>query len=156
MQQEGLVNTTGDHGCFGCGDRNPAGLHLKFFRRDDAVVAEITPHEHFEGYVHMVHGGIVSTMLDEAMSWAVIDRGLLAVTAKMEVRFRRPVPVRERLTLSGRVVNERRRAVKASGEIRDRSGEILATATGLFLRVSPEQQRSWESIYLGGQPDEVS
>ncbi len=97
----------------------------------------------------MIHGGVVATMLDEAMSWAVIDRGLLAVTAKMEVHFRQPVPVGEPLTVVGRVERDRRRAVEASGEIRNRAGEVLASASGLFMRVSREQQSAWEATYLG-------
>lgn len=149
MERDNLVNTASDHGCFGCGDRNPIGLHLKFFRDGDAVVAKFTPQPIHEGYIHMIHGGIVATLLDEAMSWAVIDRGYLAVTARMEVRFRHPVPVGETLAVLGRVEGERRRAVEASGELRDRNGDVLATATGLFLRVSEEQQRSWEATYLG-------
>ncbi len=62
-------------------------LRLRFYRKDDAIEAQFTPDERYEGYVHMIHGGVVATMLDEAMSWAVIDRGHLAVTAKMEVQL---------------------------------------------------------------------
>lgn len=149
MDEENRVNTATDHGCFGCGERNPIGLHLKFYRHNDGIQAQFTPNESFEGYVHMMHGGIVATLLDEAMSWAVIDRGYLAVTAKMDVHFRRPVPVSESLTVIGRVERDRRRAIEASGEIRNREGTVLASATGLFMRVSESQQQSWEATYLG-------
>ncbi len=148
MDPEMLVNTATDHGCFGCGDRNPVGLHLKFFRQGDYIQAEFNPSVTHEGYIHMMHGGIVATLLDEAMSWAVIDRGHLAVTARMEVQYRQPVPVTETLTVVGRVDRDRRRAIEASGEIRNKAGDILAESKGLFMRVSEEQQRSWEATYM--------
>ncbi len=97
----------------------------------------------------MMHGGIVSTLLDEAMSWAVIDGGHLAVTAKMDVQFRKPVPVDAPLIVIGRVGRDRRRAIEASGELRSEDGTLLASASGIFMRVSEEQQRDWETTYLG-------
>jgi uncharacterized protein (TIGR00369 family) len=149
MAQDELVNSATDHGCFGCGENNPIGLRLKFFRRDGAVQARFVPTPAHEGYVHMMHGGIVSTLLDEAMSWAVIDGGHLAVTAKMDVQFRKPVPVDAPLTVIGRVGRDRRRAIEASGELRSEDGVLLASASGIFMRVSEEQQRAWEATYLG-------
>lgn len=147
MAREELVNTATDHGCFGCGEQNPIGLRLKFHRVGDEVRANFAPQKVHEGYAAMMHGGIVSTLLDEAMSWAVIDRGLLAVTAKMDVEFKRPVPVTEPLLVIGRVTRDRRRLVDAAGELRSKSGEILASAHAIFMRVSEEQQRAWEGIY---------
>jgi uncharacterized protein (TIGR00369 family) len=147
------VNTTIDHGCFGCGIQNEIGLRLAFYRTDDGVTATFTPRAEHEGYTRMTHGGIVSTVLDEAMSWAVIDSGRLAVTARMSVDFRRPVPSGEALTINARVTRDRGRAVETRGEIRSANGEALASSTGLFVRVSEEQQREWESTYLLNSED---
>jgi len=153
MEQNDLVNTATDHGCFGCGEQNPIGLRLKFHRVDGAVQARFTPEKMHEGYVHMTHGGIVATLLDEAMSWAVIDRGQLAVTAKMDLHYRRPVPVGEPLVVIARVDRDRKRLLEASGELRSQTGELLATANGVFMRVSPEQQHAWKAIY-SNEPSE--
>lgn len=147
MANDDAVNTATDHGCFGCGEQNPIGLHLKFHRVGDAVQANFTPKKVHEGYAAMMHGGIVSTLLDEAMSWAVIDRGHLAVTAKMDVEFKRPIPVTKPLLVIGRVDCDRRRLVDAAGELRSESGELLAAAHAVFMRVSQEQQQAWEGIY---------
>lgn len=144
------VNTTTNHGCFGCGVQNENGLHLAFYRTEGGVVATFAPRPEHEGYTRMTHGGIVSTVLDEAMSWAVIDSGRLAVTARISVDFRRPVPSGEELTITGRVTRDRGRAVETSGEITSEAGEVLASATGLFVRVSDEQQRQWEQTYMIG------
>jgi acyl-coenzyme A thioesterase PaaI-like protein len=89
-------------------------------------------------------------LLDEAMSWAVIDRGHLAVTARMDIEFKRPVPVTDPLIVIGRVERDRRRLVEAAGELRSNSGELLASAHAVFMRVSDEQQRAWEGIYGTG------
>lgn len=147
------VNTTIDHGCFGCGAQNGMGLQLEFYRTDDGVIATFSPRTEHEGYTRMTHGGIVSTLLDEAMSWAVIDSGRLAVTARMSVDFRKPVPSGEPVTVTGTVTRDRGRAVETSGEIRDSNSQVMASSTGLFIRVSDEQQREWEETYLIGQPD---
>lgn len=148
------VNRVTDHGCFGCGDLNPQGLRLKFYRSDSGVQAEFTPRAEHEGYTHLTHGGIVSTLLDEAMSWAVIDSGRLAVTARMEIAFRRPVAVSQPVTVVGRVVRDRGRLVETVGELRGQDGTLLASASGTFARVSEAQQREWEATYFGAPTGE--
>jgi uncharacterized protein (TIGR00369 family) len=146
------VNTTTDHGCFGCGEQNSIGLKLAFYRGEDGVIARFTPDAMYEGYTRMIHGGIISTILDEAMSWAVIDSGRLAVTARMSVDFRRPVPSGEELTITARVTRDRGRAVETSSEMIGQDGELLSKATGLFVRVSDEQQQAWEQTYFAQEP----
>ena len=144
------VNTVTSHGCFGCGEKNPIGLRLAFYRLDDGRIhAEFTPGAEHEGYAHVLHGGIVSTLLDEAMSWAVAAPGRLAVTASMEIRFRRPIPTGEPVDVIGAVTRDRRRIIEARGEIRDARGDLLAEAEATFARVSATQQREWDELYLG-------
>lgn len=143
------VNTVTDHGCFGCGERNPIGLRLAFYRDDGGGVrADFTPAREHEGYHGMTHGGILSTVLDEAMSWAVLADGRLAVTTRMEVRFRRPVPVEQPVEVVAEVVRDRGRLVETRGEIRDAAGTVLVSATGSFIRVSDAQQQAWEAVYF--------
>lgn len=148
MSERVRVNTITDHGCFGCGEQNPIGLKLAFFRDGEAVEAEFTPRPEHEGYAGLVHGGIISALLDEAMSWAVIATGRLAVTAQMSLRFRRPVEVGTPVRVRGRVIEERGRIVEARGELVDGDGTVLAEASGTFVRVSQAQQRAWEERYL--------
>lgn len=143
------VNTVSDHGCFGCGEKNPIGLKLAFYRDGEHDVrATFTPEVEHEGYSRLTHGGIISTILDEAMSWAVVASGRLAVTARMEVRFRQPVPIEAPVDVVADVVRDRGRAVEARAEILDQSGAVLASATGSFIRVSQEQQEAWEGLYF--------
>ena len=138
-----------DHGCFGCGELNPCGLHLVFERADGGVRARFTPRPQDEGFFGVVHGGIVSTLLDEAMAWAAFAQGIWAVTGKLDVRFRRPVQVVVEVIVSGRVLANRGRVLDAAGTIHQaEDGGLLAEGTGLFVRVPESQAREWGRRYL--------
>jgi uncharacterized protein (TIGR00369 family) len=141
-----------DHGCFGCGAANPQGLHLSFTTTDDGVSATFTPLEAHQGYEHVVHGGIISTLLDEAMAWAVAAAGIWAVTGEMQVRFRQPLLVGEAVSLTGVVTDVRTRAISASGQVaREADGRTVATATAMFVRVPAATEAAWKKRYLSEQ-----
>ena len=138
-----------DHGCFGCGAANPHGLHLRFTPEADGVRASFTPLEVHQGYEHVVHGGIISTLLDEAMAWAVAAAGIWAVTGEMQIRFRRPLHVGETVTLHAAVADDRTRAISATGEVmREADRQVIATATALFVRVPAATEAAWKARYL--------
>ena len=141
-----------DHGCFGCGAANPHGLRLSFTQDADGVRANFTPREVHQGYEQVVHGGILSTLLDEAMAWAVAAAGIWAVTGEMQVRFRRPLHVGETVSVHGAVTDIRTRASSASGQIvREADGQVIATATALFVRVPAATEAAWKARYLATQ-----
>ena len=144
-----------DHHCFGCGNTNPAGLRLRFRPLiDGGVWANFTPTRDHEGYMGMTHGGILSTILDEAMSWAVTHAGDLGVTARMSVSFRRPVRLDQQIRVLAWVVGRKARAVDTHAEVRDvATGDLLASAEGRFMRVTPEQATAWREAY-GEQIDD--
>jgi uncharacterized protein (TIGR00369 family) len=138
-----------DHGCFGCGAANPQGLHLTFTATDNGVTSTFTPLDVHQGYEHVVHGGIISTLLDEVMAWAVAAAGIWAVTGEMQVRFRRPLHVGETVTLRGTVTDIRSRAISASGEVvREADGQVIATASAMFVRVPAATEAAWKERYL--------
>lgn len=96
--------------CFVCGIENPVGLHLKFYEtKAGEVTAEITVPEQYQGYPGVVHGGIVASMLDEITGRAAMegDAWRFMVTAKLDLRYRSPVPIAQTLILVGRLVNRR-------------------------------------------------
>ncbi len=138
-----------DHACFGCGDDNPIGLHLRFSTTNDGVRAAFTPEPAHQGFDGIVHGGIISTVLDEAMAWATTSAGVWTVTAEMSVRFRRPLSVGDSTTVTAEVTENRGRIVATAGELtRDRDGAVIASATATFVRVSDAIANQWESRYL--------
>jgi uncharacterized protein (TIGR00369 family) len=124
--------------CFGCGPANSSGLHLEFFRTPDGlVVASPVLSDAFDGHPGYLHGGIIATLLDEAMSKSVRALGKPAMTRQMDVDYLRPVPSGAPLRLEGRVLRGEGRKHWAEARILDAASTLLAKATGLFIEVSP-------------------
>jgi len=124
--------------CFGCGKANPTGLLLDFLLAEDqSVVCNAIVPDTFEGPVGCVHGGIIATLLDEAMSKAVRARGLTAMTRNLEVDYQRPVPSLEAIRLEGRVVRSEGRKHWTEATILNSRGKTLATGKALFIQLFP-------------------
>lgn len=124
--------------CFGCGAENPHGLRLEFFRADDGtVVCPVEVPDLYEGPRGFVHGGIIATLLDEAMSKAVRSLGLTAVTRHLEVDYRLPVPSCAPLQLQSKHTASEGRKHWAEAHIVDMSGRQLARGKALFIEIKP-------------------
>lgn len=123
--------------CFGCGKNNPIGLKLEFDldEKNLTVEARFTPGEEHQGYTGIMHGGLVSTVLDEAMLKLLWDSGISAVTASLEVRLLKPVPVCRELVIKGRVDSEQGRIIQTSAEVEDNDGNVLARGKAKCMRV---------------------
>lgn len=138
--------------CFVCGLDNPFGLKLRFFTsRPGEVTAEYTVPERYQGYPGVVHGGIVAAMLDEVLGRTFIgaDPPRFMYTARLELRYRKNVPVGQRLFLVGRGGNSRGRTATASGEIYDSDGVLLADAEALLVDVPTDVVESVDLSALG-------
>jgi uncharacterized protein (TIGR00369 family) len=123
--------------CFACGKNNPISLGLKFRQTDqNKVVAEFIPGLNHQGYDGIMHGGLVTTLLDEAMVTAIIKEGIEAVTAAINVRFKNPVPIGEKLTVIGYITGNKSRLITTAGYIENSRGEIVATAEAKFMKGS--------------------
>jgi uncharacterized protein (TIGR00369 family) len=130
------LHHTAQNRCFGCGEANPTGLHLKFFLAEDgSVVCLAAIPDTFEGPVGYVHGGILATLLDETMSKSVRARGVTAMTRHMEVDYLRPVPSGSALRLEGRVTHNEGRKHWAQARILNSEGTELAKGKGLFIEL---------------------
>ena len=127
------------HRCFGCGQENRSGLRLHFFTDPDAnIVCHVRLARRFEGPPGHAHGGIIATLLDEAMSKANRARGIVAMTRRMEVDYLRPVPLARRLTLTARHTGTSGRRQHCEAQIADASGRVLATSKAVFVAVDPD------------------
>jgi beta-phosphoglucomutase family hydrolase len=123
--------------CFGCGKRNPFGLRLKFKRDGTGVRTEFTPTGHYQAWTDITHGGIVTTMLDEAMGHAVLMSGCFGfLTASIQVNLKRPAYINERLVISAEVVRDRGKTLQVEGKITTTDGTLVAD--GKALQVIPE------------------
>jgi acyl-coenzyme A thioesterase PaaI-like protein len=107
-----------------------------------SVIADWTPSKAWEGFQGIIHGGIVSTVLDEAMSKAVAAAGAPALTCHLEVRLRRHVAAGEPMRVHGWVVERRRRRIQTEAELRDRLDVERAHAWATFLEVHTDRRPS--------------
>ncbi len=127
---------TAQNRCFGCGPANAHGLHLEFLLAEDrTVVCLATVPDRFEGPPGYVHGGIIATLLDEAMSKSVRALGLTAMTRHMEIDYLRPVHSSTPVRLEGRRVRSEGRKHWTEARILNARGHVLAEAKGLFIEV---------------------
>lgn len=128
------------HHCFACGTANPIGLNLQFYSHGDTVCSDIILGKDYEGWENMVHGGILSTLLDEVMSWTVIYfKRVFFVTRKIEVKYIKPVLIGTPLTVRGKLEDTpESRKIRVTGEILDDQGKILVRGYGEFVLVSEE------------------
>jgi uncharacterized protein (TIGR00369 family) len=128
--------------CFGCGPANTSGMHLEFFLAPDGSVVSlpVIPNA-FDGHPGYLHGGVIATLLDEAMSKAVRAQGRPSVTRKMEVDYLRPVPSGVHLRIEGRVIRNEHRKHWVEARILDVKGTVLAHGKGLFIEVPPASKR---------------
>lgn len=137
------------HWCFGCGDRNPEGLHIEFQVNGRSVTGRFTARQSHQGYPGVAHGGIAAAVLDEAMGWAMYAAGVWAMTARMQVKYRRPLPLGEELAVIAEVVRERGRWLEARAALRTLSGGLVAEADGLFVRVPRDKARQLQAFFTG-------
>jgi acyl-coenzyme A thioesterase PaaI-like protein len=119
--------------CYGCGAENDQGLHMEFHREGDRTVCDFAPVDFQQGYPGRMHGGVVSTMIDEAMGWAVYHSKKWGTTARLSVRYRRPVQLDGRLRVEAWITNERHRLIELRAEVRDESGALLADGEGTYM-----------------------
>ena len=138
MDMKELPNTD-THKCFACSPINPSGLQMKFYTNEQSVFTWITVPDHLCGWNNLVHGGILSTILDEVMSWtAMYLLKHITMTRSMAVEFLKPVSVGHRLKAEGSVKElKRKRNVLMEGSIYDADGDRCAKSTAAFALLSP-------------------
>ena len=125
--------------CFGCGPANPSGLHLEFKLAPDlSVVCIAQVSEDFTGHPGYLHGGVIATLLDEAMSKSVRARNALAMTSELHVEYLRPVPSTTPIRIEGRVTKHEGRKFWAWAAILNERRFPLAQATGIFIEINPK------------------
>ena len=137
-----------DNGCFACGPDNPIGMRVDEFATDghDVTATFIARHD-YQGTTRALHGGISATALDEILVWAgIIQEDVLSVTAKMELRYHRPVETTDaRLVVRARVEHRSGSRLRISGELLGPDGKKSVSASGLYLVTHTIDQLMHES-----------
>jgi len=141
--------------CFICGVENPVGLHLHIYETAPGVVEAVyTAPEHFQGYPGVLHGGIVGAILDELSGRALMGPDPAAprfmFTAKLEIKYRKNVPIGVPLRIVGKAGRSRSKSAEAWAGIYDaRTDELLAEANTLLINVPRDQFNNADLGRLG-------
>ncbi len=125
--------------CYGCGQQNAEGMRLKFKLNEagDKFTCRFRLSRRYLGPPGHAHGGVIATILDEAMGKANKLRNVVAVTSEMRVRFLKPVPLGKALVAEGWNRSVRGRVLTNVAEIRGGDGNVLARSTGKFIAIDP-------------------
>lgn len=139
-----LNDTTDYQRCFACGQRNPYGLQLIFHQEEESIVTDFTPREEHQGFPGVIHGGIVATLMDEALSRTTLlsNNPAWSMTGRLEVRYRQYVPYGKTLRIRAHLEKQRGRMLQATGTLTPADDErtVLAEAQGTFMTLSEEMQ----------------
>lgn len=126
-----------DNCCFACGKENRCGLKLSFHYSNGKLTAEFTPSRTYQGYKDIIHGGIITTVLDETMIQAAIAEGIMPVTAEINVRFKMPLMVNEKTVAEAEVIKRGSRLIEAQSRLlKESDGTIIAEA---FAKLIPSK-----------------
>ena len=139
------------HSCFVCGESNPLGLRFRFETDGRIVQTRFTPRAEHAGFKGVVHGGIISTLLDEIMVWAcAVQTKRFAYCAELTVRFVTPLrPGEEIVARAELIANRRDKIFEAKAELRNAVGEIVATGAGKYLPIKAKDVEDMATDFVG-------
>lgn len=138
-------------GCLVCGRNNPHGLklYLHVDEQTGHVRVDFIPRQEHVGFEGMIHGGVLATVLDEAMVWAATWRGRrFCVCGELTVRFRQSVHVGQSLIVMAQVDYSRPKLIETTGKILDTSNSLIATANGKYIPVAPDQHKAFVTTLI--------
>lgn len=140
------------HNCFACGRHNHHGLQMRFFSDGDSVRSQLTIPDHLCGWGNVVHGGIISTILDEIMAWTGITLlKKVTLTKSMALDFNHFLTAGEKVSAEGRVIEViGPREAEIAGSVFNAEGKLCAAAKGNFTLLTPEL-----ALRLGVMNDEL-
>ena len=124
-----------DNFCFVCGKNNPIGLKLDFFFDGKTIQTDFTPRKEHQGYFNIVHGGIISTLLDEVMVKLAIEMGMPSVTARMDIRLRKALDVGKKITVRAEILRVTKKILEVYAKAVTEGNVIVADATGKLMKI---------------------
>ena len=152
--------------CLVCGLKNPFGLHTTFYELDDnELLAIFKPRDEHQSYPGRLHGGIISTILDETIGRAIMiqsEGAIWGVTIDLQVRFKKPVPLGEKLRVVGRIIKNSSRFFEGTGELLLHDGSVAAEGHGKYLKTPlekiadfDEDAQEWRVVHTPHDPKEI-
>lgn len=126
--------------CFVCGDKNQCGLKVDFFYEKGVAKAEYKASSDFEGYKDILHGGVISALLDEVMIKSVLAKDILAFTASIEIRFKQPIKTGERLSLEGKILKDQGKIITTQGKVLKEDNTVAALGFAKYVRADEKMR----------------
>ena len=125
--------------CFACGKENPIGLQLDFVEKDESYMTTFLPRPEHQGYDGIMHGGLISTVLDEVMARYIHKKGHNAVTARLDVRFRHPISIGQQFTAVAKISGRRGNMYEVVAEIILLDGTVAAQGKATIAILEDEK-----------------
>jgi uncharacterized protein (TIGR00369 family) len=127
--------------CFVCGQNNPEGMRLKFILDEErqTFVCRFRLSKRYTGPPGHCHGGIIASILDDAMGKVNKLHHVVALTREMTVEYLKPVPLHKPLRVEGREIQKRGRTHVNTAQILNEKGDVLARSKGIFIAIDPEK-----------------
>ena len=141
-----IINPWSGHpkyNCFGCAPNNPFGLHMEFYEDGDDIVSYWHPERNYQGWVDTMHGGVLSTLIDETCGWVVTRKMQTSgFTTSLSVKFRKAVSTNElRLTIRANIVKQMRNLLFIHAEILNSQGELCVEGEATYFLMNQEKAR---------------
>jgi len=166
MQVKVLKKQPNSKMCLVCGLKNQLGLYTSFYELDNGeLLAVFKPREEHQSYPGRLHGGIVSTILDETIGRAIMikhNHEFWGVTVEISIRFKKPVPLEEELRVVGRITSENKRFFEGTAEILLPDGTVAAEGKGKYLKLSLEKivdfdadEQDWRVVSRPDDPEYI-
>lgn len=144
-----MTNLSDDGYCFVCGPKNPIGLKLDFSFNGKTMSTDFVPLKEHQGYMDIVHGGIISTLLDEVMVKCAIEMGMPAVTAQMDIRLRKALNIGQKITVSAEIIKDTKKVLTSYAKAVTDDGIIIADATGKLIKIDTKIKDSRSQGFQG-------
>lgn len=116
------------------GKENDQSLKLDYHIHENKLYGEFVPKEHHTSYQETVHGGLLAALLDDGMAYLINSSGIVAFTAKMEIRYRKPPKLKEKLKISCQIDAHKKTLYYTSGRLENEKGELIVEAKAIFMQ----------------------
>lgn len=145
------------YNCFGCAPGNPVGLHLQFYEEGDNILSYWRPGDYYQGWVGTLHGGIISTLIDETAGWVVTRKLQTAgLTSRLSVNFKKPVSSSDpQLSIRAWIADRKRNFVNIHVELRNAKDELCAEGDALYFAMGEEKAREMGFTECGLENEEI-
>jgi uncharacterized protein (TIGR00369 family) len=146
-----------NYDCFGCSPDNPIGLHMEFYEDGDEIVSFWHPHEHQEGWIGVIHGGILATLIDETCGWTVFRKCQTSgMTTSLQLRYKKPVKGDEKqITLRAHITEQKRGIVFIDCNLENSAGEVCVEGHATYYAFPEEQAKEMGFTHCDVEPEQL-